>query len=99
MDRAQIVDTVNFRPIRYAKRLEIRDTGRHRNHGRRGRRCRALARRVTPDKPRMQIEISSWERWMMRPVINGPRDIRPSDFFTAARFMLATYYIFLFFFF
>ena len=66
-----------------------------RNRRRRRRRCRRRRRRrwhrLTPDKPRMQIEISSCERWMTRPVINGPRDIRPADFFTAARFMLATY--------
>lgn len=42
--------------------------------------------RVTPDKPRMQIEISSWERWMMRPVINGPRDIPPVGFLYSGAF-------------
>ena len=58
---------------------------------RRRRRLRGRWHRLTPDKPRMQIEISSCERWIMRPVINGLRDIRPADFFTAARFMLSTY--------
>lgn len=45
-----------------------------------------LWHRVTPDKPRMQIEISSWERWMMRPVINGPRDIPPVGFLYSGAF-------------
>lgn len=68
--------TVNSRMIRYTtdeRRPGIRDSSSQPSSSS----SSTAWHRLTPDKPRMQIEISSCERWMMRPVINGPRDLRP----------------------
>ncbi|KAM0724753.1 hypothetical protein ACS0PU_009137 [Formica fusca] len=64
----QAWQTVNFRTIRYAlserRRLAVI---------RGALLSRSTRFNLTPDKTRMQIEISSCERWMMPVMINGHR--------------------------